>query len=298
MDFSARQRDPGSQSDPTIQFLERFYSNVTNRDDPKLALRWPLPASDDTDWEAIPNEAGEHTDEFGASFRVVLRDKPGKIKREVDYAFFLCTNVLRNASRWVYFSTNGDEFEKAQMDDIVLTVIERMREDRSAESYERQAEIMESSVLYDDVDDSSAIRDRYSDIYRPLLRGTGNIRLLVLLPSEEKSADLKCILCAACLRKEPKYEALSYTWGDPRETFPILLNGEVVQATKTLVSALRHLRYTEEGKVRVMWIDAVCINQSDVEEKNHKSGKCQRYTRLQRRSLSGLDQRLILLATQ
>jgi hypothetical protein len=85
------------------------------------------------------------------------------------------------------------------MDDLVLTVIERMREDKSAESYKAQAEIMESSVLYDNVKGSSAIRDRYSAIYRPLPRGTGNIRLLVLLPSQEKSVDLKCILCAASL---------------------------------------------------------------------------------------------------
>ncbi|GKU06232.1 unnamed protein product [Fusarium langsethiae] len=80
---------------------------------------------------------------------------------------------------------------------------------------------------------------------------------------------------------QPAYEALSYTWGPQISSSPV-----AVEATTTateefrcsyrgflavgqnLDEALRHLRYPH--KPRTMWIDALCINQSDIEERNHE----------------------------
>ncbi|KAM7198709.1 Heterokaryon incompatibility protein (HET) domain containing protein [Naviculisporaceae sp. PSN 640] len=64
----------------------------------------------------------------------------------------------------------------------------------------------------------------------------------------------------------PEYTALSYVWGDPNDTIPILVNGVDFAATKNLVSALRALQHDEE--IVTLWVDAICIKQSDNEEKS------------------------------
>ncbi|KAI0428161.1 HET-domain-containing protein [Xylaria sp. FL1042] len=63
-----------------------------------------------------------------------------------------------------------------------------------------------------------------------------------------------------------RYEALSYVWGDLSDPQHIFLGGDQpVPVTKSLYSALRSLRLRNGG--RKLWVDALCINQSDYEEK-------------------------------
>lgn len=67
----------------------------------------------------------------------------------------------------------------------------------------------------------------------------------------------------------PLYEALSYVWGSEKDPQVLLVGSSthkgVLHVTQNLVGALRHLRREEEP--RVVWIDAVCINQADNVEK-------------------------------
>ena len=65
-----------------------------------------------------------------------------------------------------------------------------------------------------------------------------------------------------------KYTALSYTWGDPNDRCPIMLNFREIQVTRNLEAALRHLR--DERKLLQLWVDALCINQADDVEKGHQ----------------------------
>jgi hypothetical protein len=65
------------------------------------------------------------------------------------------------------------------------------------------------------------------------------------------------------------YAALSYTWGDPSITRNIELNGHVVPVTENLEAALRVLQDPSHGNgLSYFWIDALCINQSDLAERN------------------------------
>ncbi|KAI1177893.1 HET-domain-containing protein [Nemania sp. FL0916] len=62
------------------------------------------------------------------------------------------------------------------------------------------------------------------------------------------------------------YEALSYVWGDLSDPQYVFLEGDKpVPVTRSLYSALRSLRLQRGG--RKLWVDALCINQSDHEEK-------------------------------
>ncbi|MCJ1368622.1 hypothetical protein MMC16_007766 [Acarospora aff. strigata] len=65
------------------------------------------------------------------------------------------------------------------------------------------------------------------------------------------------------------FVALSYTWGDRVASRPVIVNGVVVEVTENLEAALRRLStmsdYVEGLK---LWVDALCINQNDLAERN------------------------------
>lgn len=61
------------------------------------------------------------------------------------------------------------------------------------------------------------------------------------------------------------YDALSYAWGDTVNQQWIVLNGSPVRVRKNLHDALLELR--ERGIKGPIWIDALCINQSNKLEK-------------------------------
>jgi hypothetical protein len=65
-----------------------------------------------------------------------------------------------------------------------------------------------------------------------------------------------------------KFETLSYVWGSQDETFPIVCNEKLFWVHHNLHTALPYLaRRTNVDEVLPIWIDAICINQSDDEEK-------------------------------
>ncbi|KAI8165321.1 hypothetical protein K4K50_010510 [Colletotrichum sp. SAR 10_71] len=66
------------------------------------------------------------------------------------------------------------------------------------------------------------------------------------------------------------YSALSYVWGSPSEPQQIEINGQPFHVTQNLHDALQQLR--RDGVSSWLWIDAICIQQSDLEEKTHKVG--------------------------
>jgi hypothetical protein len=67
------------------------------------------------------------------------------------------------------------------------------------------------------------------------------------------------------------YEALSYTWGDASNTRQIYLGGFPWEVTTNLEVALRHLK--QDTKARTIWIDALCINQGDRQERSEQVQK-------------------------
>lgn len=73
-----------------------------------------------------------------------------------------------------------------------------------------------------------------------------------------------CTLEQTTLIDPGSYHALSYCWGDLRNKKRIIINDVSVEVGHNLEAALRQLR--SRGYLRV-WIDALCINQDDVEER-------------------------------
>jgi hypothetical protein len=114
-----------------------------------------------------------------------------------------------------------------------------------------------------------SIMSQYS--YSPLRSEHNSIRLLRLLPSEDDAAPIQCELFEYTLhdsRSHHLYEALSYVWGDLADKRPILMHGHIFSVTVNLQAALLRLR--NHAMQRVLWIDAICINQDDQEEKAYQ----------------------------
>lgn len=64
------------------------------------------------------------------------------------------------------------------------------------------------------------------------------------------------------------FSTLSYTWGSRDDLRPILLNGTRVLIGANLEAALRVLREQDDFRGGLkLWVDAICLNQEDLDEK-------------------------------
>lgn len=78
------------------------------------------------------------------------------------------------------------------------------------------------------------------------------------------------------LDSSPKYVAVSYTWGSNRSTERAIIDGLVVDINRDLENTLQGLRRHQQrfmSDADLFWIDALCINQGDVQEKSSQVAK-------------------------
>ncbi|CAI6269992.1 unnamed protein product [Periconia digitata] len=116
----------------------------------------------------------------------------------------------------------------------------------------------------------------YNELYTKL-PDDGWFRVLIIAPGDYHSS-ITCWLKS--FRREDavnQYEALSYSWNEneewyipqsEREAVLIECNNEEVSVNLSLGKALRHLRNPKIP--RIMWIDRLCINQDDPEERSQQ----------------------------
>lgn len=121
-------------------------------------------------------------------------------------------------------------------------------------------------------------------LYEQLPLGKRSIRLLNIFPSLSASSPIKCTLYVASLPGDtsepwPEYKAFSYAW---RDTTPLLnapgseFRGAVISCNESdvniptnLFAALVRLRQKNDVSV-TLWVDYLCINQSDTNERNEQ----------------------------
>ena len=110
-----------------------------------------------------------------------------------------------------------------------------------------------------------AVKVGPSETYSQLSVDRREIRLLSINPELEDDT-ISCNLRIVSLDDRPIYTALSYVWGDPADSKLIEVNGQTLPITVNLEAALRRLR--KLPLIKELWIDAICINQKNVEERN------------------------------
>ncbi|OAG22062.1 HET-domain-containing protein [Alternaria alternata] len=132
----------------------------------------------------------------------------------------------------------------------------------------------------------SALTDRFTDTtesklldirnlevfkHQPLQDPSTELRYLYLLPRTHNiDIDGQTVVCCELVsnadEQGPSYVGLSYAWGDAQIRRPILVGNKVFHATENLAVALEHLQ--EKDKTITFWIDAICIDQSNSNEKS------------------------------
>jgi len=141
---------------------------------------------------------------------------------------------------------------------------------------------MQSKILRDNPrshfldSESPSAQKKYP--YKPLETSRNEIRLIHSCQPPQVDGVLHCTLHHVSLDETPTYEALSYTWadenGDSTASKHISIDGHIVAVTKNLEAALRQILIGDDE--RILWVDAVSINQDNVLERNEQVNKMRR----------------------
>lgn len=122
---------------------------------------------------------------------------------------------------------------------------------------------------------SSFSMSRYR--YSPLSLGANSIRLFPLLPygnadADADKAELESELFEYPLleigKRSDLYEALSYSWGGQEKPHFVTIKQHHLSFTTNLYLALLNLR--DRFLERIIWIDAICIDQENLDERSQQ----------------------------
>lgn len=95
-----------------------------------------------------------------------------------------------------------------------------------------------------------------------------SIRLVTVYPGRSDER-IECSIQHMRLNRTAlQYEALSYVWGPPSSTEKIYCAGKTLPVTQSLSAALQ--RFRMPSAPRTIWIDQICINQANLEERKHQ----------------------------
>lgn len=117
------------------------------------------------------------------------------------------------------------------------------------------------------------LHEHNAPFYADALTGSGNenaIRLLRVRPGRFEDP-LECDLVTVPLNSDLEYIALSYSWGEYKKSYGIVLNGRAnFWITESAFHAIRRFRALCGRHIvpNSLWIDAICIKQHDTEERN------------------------------
>jgi hypothetical protein len=116
----------------------------------------------------------------------------------------------------------------------------------------------------------------HQPFYHPLNRDTQSVRLIEILPGDDENASISCKFHVFDLNDFPGYTALSYERGPKTPTTGIFVDGQLPIIRENLSLALKaiqkRIKDPKPGTQdwRLMCINAICINQDDVPERNYQ----------------------------
>lgn len=98
--------------------------------------------------------------------------------------------------------------------------------------------------------------------YTPL-SSASSFRVLLIRGAEDRGSKASCMLVHRDLESPPQYSAISYTWEGQSPSEEIALNGCSMLVTANCHAALKRCRPWDPDDCSFLWIDSVCIDQSE-----------------------------------
>lgn len=95
----------------------------------------------------------------------------------------------------------------------------------------------------------------------------GNSDLRLLTPISIQSNRLSFSMSRFAQKSAPRYTAVSYTWGNGTPSEHIFINGQPFPIRLNLWSCLHHLAQDKTAGWTHLWVDAICIDQKNNEER-------------------------------
>jgi hypothetical protein len=111
-----------------------------------------------------------------------------------------------------------------------------------------------------------SMHGRHGIQYEPL-KSLGGIRILVFAESETLICAFREIEYNSTDAAD-QYTAISYAWGSDGDPETIICNGTATTVSKNFANGMRALR--RHRPAANYWIDRICINQSDLDEKTRQ----------------------------
>ncbi|KAF6806158.1 hypothetical protein CSOJ01_09014 [Colletotrichum sojae] len=112
--------------------------------------------------------------------------------------------------------------------------------------------------------------------HQPLKKGHTSIRVLRLRAQlHDAGYPMQCDLIHASLESPPRYRTVSHRWGLPgEEPRTIMVNGAPFPVSQSIYELLENLRSSRRS--HLLWIDSVCIDQTNAREKSRQVGMMRR----------------------
>jgi hypothetical protein len=105
--------------------------------------------------------------------------------------------------------------------------------------------------------------------YRSLEGPSENFRLLSIMPAQHITGRVHVSISHCLIDDAPEYRALCYCWDYSNFDFhDILVDGLALSVRKNLFEALLAIR-DQDSEIR-LWVDALCINMGNMEERSHQ----------------------------
>lgn len=116
--------------------------------------------------------------------------------------------------------------------------------------------------------DNDELNDSDPYKYTPLDTSKPSIRLLEILAQKRNGCIALSLTHVYLSDFRNQFHTLSYTWGPKEPTFQIFIDGKFAHVRKNIHLFLLHCYETAVIKVRWLWVDSICINQEDLDEKS------------------------------
>ncbi|KAF2144178.1 uncharacterized protein K452DRAFT_154350 [Aplosporella prunicola CBS 121167] len=173
-----------------------------------------------------------------------------------------CPKLFRRKTQKLHRAPNE---EASLMSGMLFAGWESSPQSHSGHTDQQTLRCIDPESLCSNCDHGSSIPNAVFEY--PLLQELTQIRLLRIKPG--KLGDpLVCELYPITMDSDPEYESLSYAWGDKTITVEIECQKSRMNIAHSLHDALQRIRDRHED--RVVWADAICINQNDDKEKGHQ----------------------------